>query len=446
MTRGVAPATIQVARVLHEKKTPAVIATTRDLKSSPEIRADIRGACGAPPRRRAASLLATAALPLLLASPGALPTLSNLRLRSQAERDEFRGLLNAGILIPLPTDTTASLEAFFIPKSDGRARLIVNGAEAATRGHLSPRLPMTESVRDSLTTAMKGVYRAALDLKGAYYQVRPREPPSALSIRVEGRIYGFTGVPQGLASAPAVCCQVFQRLFQNVGMSASYMDNAVLTGDDKASVNERLDASIQLITDAGFSLSPHQTVRAARTIPFLGLQVSKNVLELPAEKAEKLKTVIQEGTKKQLDGYRAYLMDIFRTDAGIRFKRTFAPHRIYCDGAKGKYAAAIAICDDCEGAARILQKKVPQASQVISELEGLLLASRLQHLYPDAPTYTDAKYCTEITRPSKAMTMVRAVMSTMTRSRLRWVRSDENTADRWTRAPKGEVQAPMCTC
>ena len=367
------------------------------------------------------------------------PTADQWITRSEEDKAEFKELLKEGALTPSKFKE-AYLRPFTIPRSHGRVRLLVDGKEASHRGLLSPSYPCPMSVPEAISKIIEQPYRCAIDLKGAYHQVANIDEEKYLTIRINGRIYQYTTCPQGLSASPAICVEAFSRLFNSLGATAYYCDNAAYACTSVADGNEWLDNTIQYLQSLGISISAEQTIRPAKTIPFLGLIISQNRLSLPQDKIEKLQSLT---SNKQLQGYMSYLSDIFGTSDRVVLERVFHPHVIHCDGAKGKYAAAVAFCGNCTLPSKVLRKRTKQGSQVSSEAEAILLAKRLLRNYPSSPIYTDAKYFTSITSKTKE-SLVSLAARTLCGHTLKWVPSDNNRADPYSRMETLSYLACKC--
>lgn len=292
-----------------------------------------------------------------------------------------------------------------------------------------------------MTRLVGHVWFGAIDLSGAYFQVFPMsEDQKYLTTRINGRIYQYTGCPQGLSSSPAVCVERFTHWFEQIGATAHYFDNAAFTGNSREEVEHKLKQAINFLETNGIRISPEQTVPPCKVLPFLGLQVSYNRIELPLKKQEKLKTLLSAGNTKQLNGYYSYLKDVFGRDGQISTHRTFHPARIHTDGVKGGRAAAGLFCFNCDGLIKCLTRSAKQSSQVHSECQALLLGFKLRKWMPNAPIFTDAKYlCLHHQRRPKLTIASLTMQAGPTAS---YVPSSSNLADALSR---GKPTA-MCAC
>jgi len=382
-----------------------------------------------------------ARLPLLIAHE-AQPTMANWITTTRGEKNEFRRMLDTNQLIPAPEHTnTAYLKTFAIPKKDPeQARVLVDGKEAKLRGMLQPAYPADMSVPSAVRKLLRHRWFAALDLSGAYFQVRPQDDPALLTTRINGRLYTYTGCPQGLASSPQVCIERFTQWFRDAGATAWYVDNAAFGADTRQEAQDKLDRAITTLHGYGLHLSSEQTVQPTTRLPFLGLIISQNRLDLTPEKRNKLQRVLDLQDGQKLQGFLAYLHDVFGTEGGIRTTRTFTPATIYTDGAKGLLSAAGAFCNICNGLIRGITLSAKTASQTASECQALLLGFKLLRWFPSAPIITDALYLVHAAAKNKGFSL--AYAAAQQGPPATWCASADNKADSLSR---GARPAP-CAC
>lgn len=386
-------------------------------------------------------------LPLLNCNlQDALPTAANFIIRNDADKRAFRNLLDNKQIRRRPDLDKAYLKFFTIPNKDGtRSRPLVDGKEAQSRNITSPKYSLPLSVPDCIKGALHHEYFFQADLSGAYGQVQIPDNP-LLTIRVDGRIYQYISPPQGLAASPAVCVQVFDRIFKECGFTSSYVDNGIGGGDSLAETQAKLTNAKQQLKKY-FILNQEETSSSPQhTIDFLGLQVSHNCITLPPNKQQKLKRILESKEKNKIDGYYAYLADIFGNNKdAISPSRSFGSSKIYCDGAKNQFAAAVSICSTCDSVQEVIQQRCRQDSQVNSELKGLLLGERLRRKFLANSITTDALYAVHAQRTgSRKQTLCNSVAKQV--GLLKHEYSASNRADPFTRETFKPGTLITCSC
>lgn len=365
-----------------------------------------------------------AEMPIFSDTSRATPTAHNYITRDTASKDMVRRLLDNRQMIPAPELHNSYLKLCGIPtKTPGKLRPIVDGKDAKDRGIICPRYSYPASVTDAARSVVQNEWFYATDLRGAYGQILL--PYSKfLTCRINGRIYRFLSPPQGLSSSPAICTNIFNKAFRWAGFDASYVDNGVGGANTEEEAHARFEEGMKKL-ESLFTINREETIPPCRKLEWCGINIASNTLSLPPGKKEKLARLLEKGSPDQLQGYYSYLHDVFGPD---RTTKSFRPVTTWCDGAKSQGAAAVVICDACDGVVEAARKPMIQGSQVNSELESILLGDRLARKHLCTQVRTDALYAVMAQRSKqRKRTICNSVVKDLLP--LQHVRSEDNRAD-----------------
>ena len=144
-------------------------------------------------------------------------------------------------------------------KPNGTYRLILN------LKHLNEFVEYHHFKIDSIHTAVQlmkqNCFMASIDLQDAYYSVPVSERyQKYLKFSWRGKLYQFTCLPNGLASAPRIFTKLLKPVYaslRNLGhIVFGYIDDSYLQGDDVKSCKENVSATHSTFTNLGFL--PHE--------------------------------------------------------------------------------------------------------------------------------------------------------------------------------------------
>ena len=137
---------------------------------------------------------------------------------------------------------------------------------------------------DSLQAATElmkpGCFMASIDLKDAYYTVPiHHEFQKYLKFQVDGKLYQYTCLPNGLSSAPRLFTKlmkpVYATLREQGHTNLGYIDDSLLLGDTITECDSSARATKSLVEHLGFT--PHlekSILYPTQIIVFLGFTLN----------------------------------------------------------------------------------------------------------------------------------------------------------------------------
>lgn len=166
-------------------------------------------------------------------------------------------------------------------------------------------LPQINSILQNLKDAN---YISALDLQSGYHQIELEDDSieyTAFTVPGAG-LYEFTVLPFGLTSAPATfqhSMQVILRKVIDKGVYV-YLDDILITGRTLEEHNKNLNATLELLFEAGCEINWKKCFFLEPYVEYLGYTVGQGLLKTSPSKIEAIKSFPQPKTKK---GVRSFL-------------------------------------------------------------------------------------------------------------------------------------------
>ena len=124
------------------------------------------------------------------------------------------------------------------------------------------KMDSLKTVTDLMT---QGCYMASVDIKDAYYTLPiATEHQKVLKFRWRDKLYQYTCLPNGLASAPRIFTKllkpVFNILRQKGYLSSSHIDDCYLQGATDGECHENVQETVRLLGNLGFPIHNEKSV------------------------------------------------------------------------------------------------------------------------------------------------------------------------------------------
>ena len=215
---------------------------------------------------------------------------------------EITALLSKGAIQQVQDGQGFTSNVFLVPKSGGKWRLILN--LRALNAFLKYEHFKMEDIRMVKDILGEGEFMCKLDLKDAYLSV-PVHPAHRkyLRFRWQGRVYEYTSLPFGLASAPRAFTKILKPVLATLRQRGirviAYLDDLLIIGKTKEEAEAAFSQVKSLLESLGFVINLEKSVaKAVQRIEFLGFIIDsrKMTLELPTAKV----AVIRKGCKAML--------------------------------------------------------------------------------------------------------------------------------------------------
>ena len=221
--------------------------------------------------------------------------------------NELRTLLDMGVIEKTNHSPGEFISSIFLrpKKQAGKYRLILNLKD------LNYEVEYHHFKMDTLETALRlvtpGCYMISIDIKDAYYTLRIHEAfRKYLRFEVDGQLYQFTCLPNGLACGPRWFTKLLKvplaylREQYDINTSA-YIDDLLVTHDNFRQCHMSARKIVQVLQNLGFTISSKSTLRPTQVIEHVGFVINSTSMKvyLPQDKIDNISGYIRQCLKKQ---------------------------------------------------------------------------------------------------------------------------------------------------
>lgn len=173
---------------------------------------------------------------------------------------------------------------FLVNKRDGSKRMILNLKRLNT--YLAYKHFKMEHLNQARDLIKKDCYLASIDLEKAYYSIPIHiEHRKYLRFNFDGKIYQYTCLPNGLASAPRIFTKIMRVVFsylRSSGFSSVvYLDDTLMISPTAEHCKQNVNATLELLQKLGFHINWEKShLQPTKEIEFLGFILNSTTMEL----------------------------------------------------------------------------------------------------------------------------------------------------------------------
>ena len=159
---------------------------------------------------------------------------------------------------------------------------------------------MVPSVEQSLASLRNAKVLSKIDANAGYWQIllSPESTKLTTFIMPMGQYY-FKPLPFGITSAPEVFQERISQMLDDIEGVACLMDNILVSGANLQEHNERLNAVLSRLQEAGVTLTKEKCWFTQDEVRFLGHVISADVISSNPRKTEAT-LVVEERVNKEL--------------------------------------------------------------------------------------------------------------------------------------------------
>ena len=225
-----------------------------------------------------------------------------LPLRRQVA-EELQNMERAGIISKVTEPTPWCAGMVVVVKKSGKIRICVD-LKPLNKSVLREVHPLPK-VDETLAQLTGAKVFSKLDANSGFWQIPLSESSRLLTtfITPTGR-YCFNKLPFGISSAPEHFQRRMNELLTGLEGVLCHMDDVLIFGKDKNEHNERLDAVLRRVEEAGATLNLGKCEFNKKTLTFLG-----NVIDADGIRADpgKTKAIREMEPPKSVSGVRRFL-------------------------------------------------------------------------------------------------------------------------------------------
>ena len=225
----------------------------------------------------------------------AIPPMRFSAQESEVITKELQALLQKEVIRPATTSGGFVSNIFTVPKSNGKVRLILNLKKLntfVTYEHF--KMEDVRCVKDLLN---QNEFMCKLDLRDAYLTVPVQTSHQTfLRFQWQGKVYQYTALPFGLASAPRVFTKLMKPVLACLRAKGirvvAYLDDFLIIGRTISEAEAAYRDTKQLMETLGFVVNEEKSEpRAVQQIEFLGFMINScsMTIYLPSQKIKSIK-------------------------------------------------------------------------------------------------------------------------------------------------------------
>ena len=219
---------------------------------------------------------------------------------------EIQKMLSMGVIEQSEHEENEVISPIFlVEKPDGSHRVILNLKkfnECIEYEHFK-----MEQLSAATQLMKKNCKMASVDLRHAYYSVNvDPQDRKYLKFYWRGQLFAYTCLPNGLANCPRYFTKLMKPVFASLRslglLSAAYIDDSYLQGQNEEECQENIDKTVELLTFLGFTVHKKKSVLTPTTkLKYLGfiLNSEEMTVSISPEKAVKIKENCQHLIEKQ---------------------------------------------------------------------------------------------------------------------------------------------------
>lgn len=222
-------------------------------------------------------------------------------------------MLDLGVIEP--STSSYSSPIVLVKKKDGTNRFCIDfrALNKVTVFDAEP-IPDTEELFARLTKAR---FFTKIDLAKGYWQIPVKqEDRHKTAFQTPLGLYQWTKMPFGLVSAPASFARMMRKLKLEENSALNFFDDILIATERWDDHLESVKGVLQKLQKFGLTARPTKIFAGFQTLEFLGHTVGKGTMQPEKSKVDKILSLGQPRTKKQVRGivglmsyYRRYVPD-----------------------------------------------------------------------------------------------------------------------------------------
>lgn len=247
----------------------------------------------------------------LLTQPDAMEhsNTHSVQLERAVVRQRIKEYVDFQALVALPADHPCPhgvQPLHVIIKPDRKPRLVVD-LSRNLNDHLKYEYFSYTTVSQAVEQATPGCWFSKLDLSNCFlsFPLHPDAMPYFI-FRFDGQLYQFTRMPFGLSSAPRICTLLlavpeFAMRQWGVDRSSRYLDDTLLTDEDRQQAERSLLIAQHALTRFGLVINPDKTVGPAQQLAFLGIQLDsvQQTMSCTPERLTEIRALLKQASSSR---------------------------------------------------------------------------------------------------------------------------------------------------
>mgnify|MGYP001570049613 CR=1 FL=1 len=145
-------------------------------------------------------------------------------------------------------------------------------------------------------------------LKDGYWQIRLSDDTKWItSFIYKGQVYTCDVLPFGLSYAPMIFQEIMRKVFEGLDFVLIYLDDILIASEDDQTHLKHMDQVLQRVNDYNMILNLKKCQFCVNNVNILGYHVDSDGISMQTKHTEKLPTLKQPTTVKELRSLLGFL-------------------------------------------------------------------------------------------------------------------------------------------
>ena len=178
-----------------------------------------------------------------------------------------------------------------VPKPNGKVRITGDFKNTVNSQLCVNQYPLSNP--DDLFASIAGGEKfSKLDGQDAYHQIELDEASKKfVVVNTHRGLYRYNVLPQGIASSPSIFQQFSDKIFKDIPMSGSFLDDGICSGKSDQQHLYSLKTILQRMREVNYHLSRDKCMFLKRRIEFLGHIITEKGLHTSPQKVEAIANI-----------------------------------------------------------------------------------------------------------------------------------------------------------
>jgi hypothetical protein len=203
-------------------------------------------------------------------------------------KTELRKMEESDIIEPHEGPAPWVSNVVLTPKDDGGTRVTID-MRCANKAIKRTNLPIPRP--EEISSQLSGYTRfSKLDFASAFHQLEIDEGSRLLTVfHGDGRLMRYKRLTMGTTPASGELNKALRPIFQDIEHAHVIQDDLIVAGTTQANHDDTIDKVCQRISEIGMTLNPEKCIISADSIPWWGMEISKDGVSPDQRKVEAVK-------------------------------------------------------------------------------------------------------------------------------------------------------------
>ena len=245
------------------------------------------------------------ARPIFL-KPRSVPFAIREAIEAELKRLEAKGIIDEGIIEKVPHSKWAA-PIVPVPKGDGKIR-ICGDYKVTVNQSLQVDQYLLPKPEDLFASLAGGEKFSKIDLTQAHLQLQlEEESREFVTVNTHMGLYGYTCLPFGIASAPAIFQRTMDMILQGLNHVQCYIDDILVTGADDDEHFHNLEEVLVRLRNYGIRVKSSKCTFFQSSVEYLGHKITGEGLHTTTKKVDAVRLAPAPKNQSELRSFLGLL-------------------------------------------------------------------------------------------------------------------------------------------